>query len=179
MKDIRYKEIDLLKGYGIILMILGHIPVNPFCMKLIYLFHMPLFFIASGFLYKQSDLPILDLLKKWLKRLIVPYFLFSICGYLLWIIEIKPHSLNELLKPLIAILLYNNRDMPITGALWFLSAIFFIYILFHYLFSVLKTESIRAFVVLVLVLGGYLLNENNVVLPWSINIGMIGTSFFI
>lgn len=178
MRKRRYKEIDLLKGYGIILMILGHVPVTPFFMKIIYLFHMPLFFIASGFLYKESDQPILELIKKWFLRLILPYFLFSLCGYGLWVIEIKPQIGKELIKPLLAILLFNNQDMPITGALWFLSAMLFLYVLYYYIFRFIKIEKWRALTVSVIVLCGYILNFYKIILPWSIGIGMIGASFF-
>ena len=178
MKKIRYKEIDLLKGYGIVLMILGHIPVNSFFMKTIYLFHMPLFFIASGFLFKKSNQSISELLKKWFLRLILPYFIFSLCGYALWVIEIKPQIGEELIKPLLAILLYNNQDMPITGALWFLSSMLFLYILYYYIFRFIKTEIWRAFMVSGIVLCGYILNYYKIVLPWSIGIGMIGAFFF-
>lgn len=45
----RYKVIDVIKGYGICLMVCGHSGA-PFT-NWIYLFHMALFFIASGYLW--------------------------------------------------------------------------------------------------------------------------------
>lgn len=50
----RYKVIDVIKGYGICLMVCGHSGV-PFT-NWIYLFHMALFFIASG-IYGMNVMP--------------------------------------------------------------------------------------------------------------------------
>lgn len=43
--------IDIAKGIGIILVILGHSGVNSEIKDFIYGFHMPLFFVISGYLY--------------------------------------------------------------------------------------------------------------------------------
>lgn len=45
--------IDILKGLGIILMVAGHSGF-PFT-RFIYLFHMAIFFIASGFCFKSQS----------------------------------------------------------------------------------------------------------------------------
>ena len=49
----RYKVIDVIKGYGICLMVCGHSGA-PFT-DWIYLFHMALFFIASGYLWNERN----------------------------------------------------------------------------------------------------------------------------
>lgn len=50
-RDLRY---DVMKGVGLLLMILGHIPVEGMVYKWIYSFHMPMFFLLSGFLTKNT-----------------------------------------------------------------------------------------------------------------------------
>ena len=49
----RIDEIDVIKAIGIILMVVGHAeaPMKQF----LYLFHMAIFFIASGFFFKPSS----------------------------------------------------------------------------------------------------------------------------
>lgn len=57
-------EIDILRGFATILVVLGHILqysmmqneafYNDFLFKVIYSFHMPLFMCISGFLFKHS-----------------------------------------------------------------------------------------------------------------------------
>ena len=62
---VYYEEINRLKGIAILLVLLGHsiifMPINlmeiTWCSilyKYIYIFHMPLFFIISGFLYNYK-----------------------------------------------------------------------------------------------------------------------------
>ena len=80
----RNESLDILKGTGIILVVLAHIisreNINPF----IYLFHMPLFFFVSGmtmyYSYKQ-DIKFKDYLSKKVKNILLPYFIFSLIWF--------------------------------------------------------------------------------------------------
>ena len=68
----RIDYFDIAKGIGIILMILGHMSLqNEYLKNFIYSFHMPLFFIISGYFFKQRDNKVC--MKNILKKLIVPY----------------------------------------------------------------------------------------------------------
>lgn len=52
----RYSSLDIAKGLGIILVVLGHIiPENIWARSIIYSFHMPLFFLISGFFPAKND----------------------------------------------------------------------------------------------------------------------------
>ena len=68
--------IDFLKGIGILSVILGHTvqlwPIRSF----IYTFHMPLFFMASGYFYRKR--PGSKLCRQLLKSLIVPYLIICV-----------------------------------------------------------------------------------------------------
>lgn len=48
--------ISIAKAVGIILVVIGHSGCPDILSKFIYLFHMPLFFIASGFFFKEENL---------------------------------------------------------------------------------------------------------------------------
>ena len=50
----RIEWIDIAKGIGIILVVIGHISQIEVLNDIIYSFHMPLFFIISGYLYKRK-----------------------------------------------------------------------------------------------------------------------------
>ena len=51
----RLEWIDLAKGIGIILMIIGHMPSIPSAVhNWIFSFHMPLFFFLSGYMFKKK-----------------------------------------------------------------------------------------------------------------------------
>lgn len=50
----RLDHIDACKGIGILLVILGHTNVPSIVHTIIYSFHMPLFFIISGYLFSEA-----------------------------------------------------------------------------------------------------------------------------
>lgn len=65
----RIPEMDILKGIAIILVVVGHtkIPGNSF----IYLFHMAVFFIVSGYFYSEKSSESLKAVWKFTKKKIV------------------------------------------------------------------------------------------------------------
>ena len=69
-KKKRIQYIDIARGIAIILMIIGHV-IEGLPRKIIYSFHMPLFIIVSGLLYKDRNAK--DTIKNILKKLILPY----------------------------------------------------------------------------------------------------------
>lgn len=137
MISSRETYLDIAKGIGIFLVVVGHCipdassvngissPIMRIIFHVIYSFHMPLFFFISGFLFSTSK----DYLKnkyksiyKKAKRLIVPYVFVGLCyaplKLLLSQFANKPYNIQDLWKMLIGI----NPD----GELWFLYALFVI-----------------------------------------------------
>ena len=54
----RIEYIDIARGIGILLVVMGHNDfslISPFLFKLIYSFHMPLFFFMSGIFFKPHS----------------------------------------------------------------------------------------------------------------------------
>lgn len=89
---MRLREIDILKGVAMLLVMLGHSFLQvPFCSldvapwskwlnDAIYSFHMPLFFVVSGFLYNKTgeEKPMAALLGGKAVRLFVPYICVTV-----------------------------------------------------------------------------------------------------
>lgn len=85
----RNQTLDIMKGIGITLVVLGHaiqknLPnfEDNFLFRAIYTFHMPLFFLISGYLMYQT---LRGSRLQWLKNkaiyLLIPHFLFNIIYY--------------------------------------------------------------------------------------------------
>jgi len=70
----RIDWIDWAKVIGIWIVVYGHTPGHLFG-QVIFLFHMPLFFIISGMLYKQR--PVVHEIQRSLYSLILPYFIYN------------------------------------------------------------------------------------------------------
>ncbi|MBR6903017.1 MAG: acyltransferase family protein, partial [Clostridia bacterium] len=111
MSDKRDKSIDLAKGIGIILVFIGHINFPETVVNIINAFHMPLFFVCSGYLYdsKYDRLSTRDFIKKKAKSLLFPYYFLGaiIVAYnsLISLIVLKNFTVVQLLKRILALLL--------------------------------------------------------------------------
>ncbi|MDP3293539.1 MAG: acyltransferase family protein [Nevskia sp.] len=129
--------IDFLKGASIILVVYGHVAIIPpdrdisAFVRYIYLFHMPLFFVISGYLFKAA--PLHDFAIKRVKTLIIPYASFLIL--LTAIID-----LTHLAKGDWALIDYGTSIARLilggtflhleVGVFWFLTALFFVQIIY-------------------------------------------------
>ena len=72
----RVQYVDIAKGIGIILVVMGHNDfalISPFAHKLIYSFHMPMFFFMSGMFFKP-DVPFWTFLGNRFNRILKPFF---------------------------------------------------------------------------------------------------------
>ena len=150
-------------------MVMGHIVFGEKFDKFIHAFHMPIFFFVSGFLYKRSDKKILYILIKKVKSLIVPYFIFGIfhCTLYGFIYGFSVEHYYHLL-------MFNSDGIPIAGALWFLTALFFTDILF----LVCERYNYLVLIPLISVLGCLLTMFWDIQLPWSLNASLVGLGLY-
>lgn len=124
--------IDIAKAIGIILMIIGHcddIPYRP-CRHFIFTFHMPLFFILSGYFFKRKDIK--TSLINDTKHLMIPYF--TTCAAVILITLVKSSftgDFNPFRHYLAATFIGSGgprpclyfSDHPGIGAIWFFPAL--------------------------------------------------------
>lgn len=179
-EKFRLDYIDICKGFGILLMVLGHIPVSKTPMILIYSFHMPLFFILSGLLVKSEGNSLtFTSIKRKFQKLLIPYAFFFVPAYVLWFIELKPQTLNHAMKPLVAAMWDNTNNMPIAGALWFLPSLLWCSLLFAIIHQKHKNPYVIAIQVMPFVLFGFFMEVHyKGVLPWAFGISSIGLLFY-
>ena len=107
-KEERIQYIDIARGIGILLVVLWHCIHGSYIARIIYSFHMPLFFI-SGFCWNPNKYIFPVFLRRRIKQLIIPLLLFSIlihvCCYLLGV-------------PVL------NKTTPFPFSLWFVFILF-------------------------------------------------------
>lgn len=129
----RKKWADIAKSFAIIGVLVGHTPGIPgFLARFIYSFHMPLFFILSGYFMKDTE-DIKKSVKKDAKGMLIPYavtcviiiFLAAVLAFL------KDQDVLTPVKQWTIAALYGSGG-PVAvpkikwiGALWFLLALFF------------------------------------------------------
>lgn len=153
----RVDWVDTLKFIGILAVILGHInfPLNGF----IYTWHMPLFFMISGFFIKFDTL-FKDFVVKNFKRLMIPYFIFSIIGLFMEII--KRYLLHREALDYAHELKGIFLDMDFAGlcdtyafVLWFLPALFFARVFLFLIKNKIPSLLLQSLLVVLLFMGSF------------------------
>lgn len=177
----RVEYIDIAKGIGILLMIIGHMPIKkyPFLKNFIYCFHMPLFFIISGYFFKQKSNK--ECLKTICKRLILPYIItcLIIIGYKVFRIVLDGNY-TEVFKTIkvwsLASLYGSGKSQPFEiqkiGAIWFLLAL----AVATYIINKIYNKKYIYLYVLLIAYIGYKTSKF-IWLPFSIQAGMVAVLF--
>ena len=125
VENKRINYLDYIKGFTILSVVLGHIYSANNPIKIwIYSFHMPLFFIVSGFLSNNKRLDIITTIKKKFKSRMIPYILF---GLVFFIFRAK---LNLGVQLNVESYIFSLLTGSSLGALWFLPALFIIEVIF-------------------------------------------------
>lgn len=162
--------LDMMRGWAIILVVLGHAGVSDIVRTFIYSFHMPLFFFISGFFCSDRKNVKSFLLSK-LKSLYVPFvtvysllIVFSHWLHQLDLTRFDYDSLGDIGKALCLVFRFRVGAMDLLGHFWFLPVLFFISILFYGMLRLTKTCSCRK---LILASGGAIFTGAGVVMSAS------------
>ena len=175
---------DIMKGFGILLVIAGHLGgINKYLHSFIFSFHMPLFFILAGYFFKPKDFS--TSLSKDFKRLIYPYlFTCSLIIIYQLTLFIYNRDYNPLFRSLIATLWGNGSNnhsslyfanIPSIGAIWFLLALFWSKTIYNLIPQ--KNKYIYA-IVLLLSITATLMDRYIANLPFAFLPGISALVFF-
>ena len=151
----RIEWLDVAKGLTIILMVLGHTSIPDVLSRFIYSFHMPLFFIASGWTTKWKH-SIASFIEKKFKTILLPFVLYSFV--VLFIMSmVMDFSFSQWLR---------------TGwggyALWFIPVLFFASLIGRVIWLI-RYRIIRMLAMLLCLLLGAMLNHHDIYLPWALS----------
>lgn len=124
----RDNTFDVMKGIGILAMIVGHSPIPELLNRFIFVWHMPLFFLVSGYFFKPK--PVGEYMRRNARQLILPYAVTSLLMILLTAAKQLTTGKGDTLTMAIAALVGNGTLNNPTfseyniGAIWFLLAMF-------------------------------------------------------
>ncbi len=173
----RTRFVDIAKGIGIILVVLGHLsePYMPNMVKWIFSFHMPLFFVLSGYLKGTKKV---TNFKVYAKRravaLLWPYIVFAIAIWGIAFIDsiVQDNWQIFFQSILIHIFGYSSEKYGI-GVIWFLAVLFETEVIFAWI-----EDKKKAWIYLIFVLIGILLLHFRIIIPIYLNIVVISVPFF-
>ncbi len=181
----RYLFIDQLRALAIYLIIFGHNDYNSYFGEYLSSFRLPLFFIISGMVARSKEkVSLVDFLKKYSKRLLVPYFAISILLYGFWLFIGRHygHSADVAYDPIknfIGIFYaqggpeYMNWGIP----MWFLPALFMV-MFFDFLVSRLPFKYRFIPALLYPIAGLYIYKTIGFHLPWSVDVALSVYGFY-
>lgn len=162
----RINYIDIAKGIGIILVVIGHcINGHSIAGRYISSFHMPLFFFISGFCFNITRYPSLhSFAYKRMKQIMLPCLYFTILVSCLSFLLLKDFEFSSLAKGL-------------PGALWFLPIIFLSGTVYY---PIKKYASAPGQLILLVIMAliGYGLSHYAITLPYSLTTLFAATFFY-
>ena len=174
-RNNRISWLDMAKGYGTLLVIFAHLGAGSI-RTWIYTFHMPLFFLLSGYVFNENY-DFSNFIKKKCKSIVVPYFCLGI-----------PMVLFEFLKyvysgrfgvensiALIKAFLMQRR----LWTLWFIACLFCLNILFFCIVKFCKSQWIVGFISVLLPFVGLIYyGMGKGALPWNMDVCLMAIPFF-
>lgn len=186
MEGKRNTTLSICKGIGIILMVIGHARCPGRLCAFIYMFHMPLFFIASGYFfatkYTHSKW---TFFKKKVRGLYLPFvewsLIFLALHNILVLSKLEYQEGNTFMHPynwattwMLAksiVLKMGGYDQMMLATFWFLRSLFVGNIVFCFLFFLInkfvKSELKTALVICILAFaGGLALSWNQTDIPY-------------
>jgi len=155
---VRNNSVDIAKGLGIFLVIWAHgvCPIFP----QISVFHMPLFFLLSGYVLNTKDGFKVALGKK-IKSLLIPFaffFVFQRIGFNLVAVAGGTFKLAYLLP------WYSIPPWRVMGVLWFIFSMFTVAMTYS-LINKIPSGFLKFLICLVLTYAGFNLHSYNIDLP--------------
>ncbi len=180
---IRKEEFDILKAIGMLSIIIGHMGMTSIS-NIVYTFHVPLFFLVSGYFFKSRK----ELFTKRHKILLKVYLFTSVFISAIKILiafMINNQSILTVIENEIISIAYgsgniNNQilgyTIPCVGAIWFLLALFWTDIIYFVICRYINNELYKLIITGFLFLIGVFTQSQW--LPFSIQSGLIGAFFF-
>lgn len=161
----RVEWIDIVKGIGIICIVIGHIFMpNTFIHKSMLLFNLPLFFFMSGFLYKKGQNSRSFITKK-AKSLLIPYVAIFLLLYPFVTVFLFSADLSfdqfktDALYYLMSGIELRNRMDHVFVAMWFITCLFLVQVLYHFMHKLLSEKQVHI-VTLIMLIAGYYVSTN-------------------
>ncbi len=190
MEKNRINYVDIARGLAIILIVIGHaLGYSKHCeivKRIIYSFHVVLFFMLSGYTLKfKKDEKFICYFWKKFKRIVIPYFIWATIFLIPYIIigpkissDLDKNNSFELLEALKNILYGNgnNNALKQNTPLWFLPALFSMEIIYYFIIKFVnnKPKYFKAIICIPILLIAYITNRYlTLVLPFGINTALV------
>lgn len=178
----RIEYLDLAKAVAILFMVWLHIGVNNRDVdRFVHVFHMPVFFIISGFCFKEKTSAGKFILKK-TKTLLIPYFFWGTVLYgawsLIYYILNRKSEIVSLNTFCYSIFNNNTNVSPYACVQWFFTTLFIANIIFYVIVLILKKHRLLLIVMIsVCAYVGWMMHYLTERLPFGLDVSFMAVFF--
>lgn len=175
----RLEFIDLAKGFGMLMVVYLHVTINyPQSVNVYSTSHlnhfvhsmfMPIFFILSGIFFSIKQ-PFKYWVKKKIKRLIIPFFLFYILTYLINVIIVSFFDIK--IKSGFSywdIFVVFKKDIYPNSAIWFLLSLFWCSLILYCIIRLTSNLWKQLLIIILSFFIGYILEKRMINIPLYID----------
>lgn len=180
----RIDFVDTAKAVGIFMVIYAHTMLLTSVQNWIYVFHMPLFFFISGYLFSFSrHKEFGGFAKRRFVGLVKPYVVINLITYVFWVLVARHVGSGHdgdvnIMVPLKAAVLVDGPNMLHDVPLWFLACLFLVEMIYYVAFRGKSSRS-RWLLTAAFAVVGYLNSRfNPVTLPFSIGTALVALVFY-
>lgn len=175
----RLIQFDILKSILIISVVIGHVLTNDNDMKtIIFWFHMPVFFMISGFFLKNvNDINVFKTREYYIdkiKKYVIPFLSYCIVCYIIFPDE-------SIFKHIVRVLYAGNHNVvSATYPYWFINILFIALIVYNYISSKCNFWYKFLIISLLYIANYFIFKFIKFNLPWSIElVGIVMAYLFI
>lgn len=190
-----YAWVDVAKGIGIVFIVLGHAANTGNVKDYLFSFHIPMLLMLSGIVFSTRD-SFIEFTKSRLKRIVVPYFVFSFISIMIFKIIgiLKPSitdGMNTDVITNVGVMLWGNSKpdcMKYNSPLWYLPCLFVVLVLSYGIEIIIDRlqkvnggYALRACIIALCILYTLMVSpylDHNPVLPWHIETSINLLAFF-
>lgn len=166
--------IDVLKGFLIVLMLIGHLSIDKNLRHIIYSFHMPAFIIFSGYFFKEETVTrFSEQLMKMAKSFLIPY---GVGAALVWVTNIKRNPLDFVVGMSFA-KKYLTQFQSV-GPIYFVLLLLLLRVIYLSIAKWVPNLWQRTLVVIGVSYVGVLLGQKGFWLPWSLDVALYALIFY-
>lgn len=172
----RIEWLDIAKGLGVLLVVIGHLwyeCIFPVINQIIYSFHMPMFFILSGFVFKKGSSNFISFVLAKSKRLLLPTFVFFVLG-VVGLFFFGEHSGAVIIRRFFFI----DGICPYNDPCWYFITLFQLLIVSYFLNLNKSSFLFKGIVIVIAFILGFVLYEFEAYIPFGIGRTVVAMVFF-
>lgn len=186
MTGRRVEFIDFAKGLASLTVVWAHIMLVGWSHRLIYAFHMPFFFFASGLLFNREKYKSFgDFLLRRSRGMFLPYAIYSVVTWAVWALFrcLRHDAVESYIAPLLQTIWAQGSGeyMVHNSALWFIPCLFAVEIMYFFISRLGDTKALFVSFAIAFVgaaLAHFLDRSYLHTLPWNLDAAFYALPFY-